>query len=81
VFETPFEGSSYRGEGARGLFNPQTDRDVTPPSLSGASYAWNMITNGGQAAATGLYIFAAEDLDSGKVWRGKFLIVKSDRED
>ena len=81
VFETRFEGSSYRGEGARGLFNPQTDRDVTPPSLSGASFAWNMITRGGQAAATGLYIFSAEDLDSGKVWRGKFLIVKSDRED
>ena len=81
VFETRFEGSSYRGEGARGLFNPQTDRDVAAPSLSGASYAWNMITSGGQAAATGLYIFSVEDLDSGRVSRGKFLIVKSDRED
>jgi hypothetical protein len=63
------------------LFNPQTDRDVESPSLSGASYAWNMITRGGQAAATGLYIFSVEDLDSGKVSQGKFLIVKSDRED
>lgn len=81
VFETSFEGSSYRGDDARGLFNPQTDRDVDPPSLSGASYAWNMITSGGQAAATGLYIFSVEDLASGKVSRGKFLIVKSDRED
>ena len=81
VFETRFEGSSYRGEGTRGLFNPQTDRDVAAPFLSGASYAWNMITSGGQAAATGLYIFSVEDLDSGRMSRGKFLIVKSDRED
>ncbi len=81
VFETRFEGSSYRGEGARGLYDPRTDRDVTAPFLSGASYAWNMITSEGQAVATGLYVFSVEDLDSGKVSRGKFLIVKSDRED
>lgn len=81
VFETRFEGSSYRGEGARGLFDPHTDRDVPAPYLSGATYAWNMITSGGQAAATGLYLFSVEDLDSGHVERGKFLIVKSDRED
>ena len=81
VFETGFEGSSYRGAGARGLFDPQTDRDVEAPFLSGATYAWNMITSAGQAAATGLYLFSVEDLDSGKVSRGKFLIVKSDRED
>jgi hypothetical protein len=81
VFETRFEGSSYRGEGARGLFDSRTDRDVSAPFLSGATYAWDMITTGGQAAATGLYLFAVEDRESGKVSRGKFLIVKSDRED
>ncbi len=82
VFDTNFDGSTYRGEGARGVYNPATDRDLsTAPYLSGATYAWNMITREGQAAATGLYIFSVEDLDSGKVSRGKFLIVKSDRED
>ena len=81
VFSTHFEGSSYAGEGARGLYDPKTDLDVPPPALSGASYAWNMITREGQAAATGLYIYSVEDLDTGKVTRGKFVIVKSDRED
>jgi hypothetical protein len=81
VFETHFDGTSYRGEGARGLYNPSAERDVPAPFLSGASYAWNLITREGQAAATGLYLFSVEDLDSGKVSRGKFLIVKSDRED
>ncbi len=82
VFDTRFDGATYHGEGARGLFNPTTDRDLaSAPALSGATYAWNLITNEGQAAATGLYLYSVEDLDSGKVSRGKFLIVKSDRED
>jgi hypothetical protein len=81
VYETRFEGATYRGAGARGLYDPRTDLDVDAPWLSGATYAWNMITREGQAAATGLYLFSVEDLASGKVSRGKFLIVKSDRED
>ena len=80
IFETRFDGSSYHGENARGVFNPVQDRDTPPPVLSGASYAWNLITLGGEAAATGLYLFAVEDLDGGRISRGKFLIVKSDRE-
>jgi hypothetical protein len=80
VFETRFDGVTYHGESARGVFNPQTDLDTGPPSLSGASFAWNMITSEGQAIATGLYVFSVEDLDTGHVSRGKFLVVKSDRE-
>ena len=39
-----------------------------------------MITDQGQAAASGLYLFAVQDEASGEVQRGKFLVVKSDRE-
>lgn len=80
VFETRFDGSTYHGEGTRGLYDPRQDLDVSPPALSGASYAWNLITDQGQALATGLYVFSVEDLDTGRVSRGKFLVVKSDRE-
>ncbi len=80
VFEQRFDGGAYRGEGARGLYDPRHDLDTPPPVLSGASYAWDLITRRGQAAATGLYLFAVEDLESGRVSRGKFLLVKSDRE-
>jgi hypothetical protein len=48
--------------------------------LSGASFAWDLISRSGQAVATGLYLYSVEDLDRGDVTRGKFLIVKSDRE-
>ena len=81
VFETRFDGANYHGADARGVYDPRTERDVGPPSLSGALYAWNMITREGQAAATGLYLYSVEDLSGGPVQRGKFLIVKSDRED
>ncbi len=80
VFETRFDGDAYRGGGARGLYDPRQDFDTAAPTLSGASFAWNLITQEGQAVATGLYLFAVEDLESGGVERGKFLIVKSDRE-
>jgi hypothetical protein len=39
-----------------------------------------MISANGQAIASGLYLYAVENLDGGAVSRGKFLIVKSDRE-
>ena len=81
IFATRFEGSAYRGEGARGLYDPRQDLDTPPPVLSGASYAWNLITDQGQAVASGLYMYSVEDLDSGQTHRGKFLVVKSDREE
>lgn len=84
VYETQFDGATYVGEGTRGIYDPNPELDVKAqaPTLSGTTLAWNLITRGGQAAATGLYIYSVED-KTGKRPRavGKFLIVKSDRED
>ncbi len=80
VYETEFDGDAYRGESARGLYDPGVDLDVAPPDLSGGAFAWNLISREGQAVATGLYLFSVRDLETGGVERGKFLIVKSDRE-
>ena len=78
VFEKEFDGATYHGEGARGIFDPRLPRRV--PELSGTSFGWNLITREGQAAATGLYMFSVEDRATGKRQVGKFLVVKSDRE-
>ena len=78
VFEKEFDGSDYHGEGARGIFDPRLPRRV--PELSGTSFGWDLITREGQAAATGLYLFAVEDRATGDRHVGKFLVVKSDRE-
>jgi hypothetical protein len=80
VFDTEFDGATYHGADARGLYDPRTDLDVDPPDLSGASYAWNLISREGQAVASGIYLFAVRDADTGQVQRGKFLVIKSDRE-
>jgi hypothetical protein len=78
VFEKDFDGATYQGEGARGIFNPS--QSLGPPVLSGATFGWNMITTEGQAVATGLYLFSVEDRATGDRTIGKFLIVKSDRD-
>lgn len=80
VYETDFDGASYNGTNARGVYDPRRELDVPPPTLSGASFAWNLISKEGQAVASGIYLYAVRDLDSGKVQRGKFLVLKSDRE-
>ena len=81
VFENDFDGATYSGTDARGVFDPRRELDVGDVRLSGRSWAWNLITRQGQAAATGLYMYSVEDRASGKRQVGKFLIVKSDRED
>jgi len=80
VKEVAFDGATYDGSSARGLYDPSSELTTGAPSLSGSLYAWDMITDQGQSAASGLYLFAVQDEASGEVQRGKFLVVKSDRE-
>lgn len=75
-----FDGDSYRTENVRGVWTPERNGDTGPPSLSGASFAWDLITDRGQAVASGLYLWTVEDQDGGPTQRGKLLVVKSDRE-
>lgn len=78
VFEKEFDGATYAGEGTRGVFDPV--KGLGRPALSGTTMAWNLITREGQAIATGLYLFSVEDKANGETKRGRFLVVKSDRE-
>ena len=77
VYETDFDGATYNGSNARGIYDPASD---LPPTLSGSSFGWDLVTRRGQAAASGLYLWSIEDRATGKRQLGKVLIVKSDRE-
>ena len=77
VYETDFDGATYNGSNARGIYDPASD---LPPTLSGSSFGWDLVTKRGQAAASGLYLWSIEDRATGKRQLGKVLIVKSDRE-
>lgn len=80
VLDHDFNGDAYQGANARGVHDPRIDRDTGAPALSGGAFAWNLITDRGQAAASGLYLWVVEDVVAGNVQRGKLLLVKSDRE-
>ena len=44
--------------------------------MSGGEHAWDLISDHDQATATGLYLFTVENLDTGEMKRGKFVIIK-----
>ena len=78
IYEVDFDGAGYDGRNARGIYRPASD---LASNLSGSMFGWDLITRQGQAVASGLYLWAVEDKRDGKRQTGKFLIVKSDRED
>ncbi|MFN8587709.1 MAG: hypothetical protein U0704_07875 [Candidatus Eisenbacteria bacterium] len=80
IYERDFDGGTYHGESAPGLYDPARDVDITPMKQSGGAFAWDLVSRRGQAVATGLYVWSVEDRASGAVSRGKLLLVKSDRE-
>lgn len=77
IYSTEFNGSTYDGSNARGIFTPGTGINSI---LSGTTFGWDLITRQGQACATGLYLWSVRDKNTGARQTGKVLIVKSDRE-
>ena len=65
--------ATYNGSGVRLL---ESTIGNTQTVFSGGEHAWDLITEYDQAAATGLYLFTVEDLKTGEVFQGKFLIIK-----
>lgn len=39
-------------------------------------HAWDLVTEADQALATGLYLFSVRDNDGGKIYTGKFVVIK-----
>lgn len=67
------DAATYRGQGTRLLESNLGSNKVV---FSGGEHAWDLITRYDQAVATGLYLFTVEDLDTGEISRGKFLVIK-----
>ncbi len=64
---------SYQGTDINNLKSVSARGNI---EFSGGEHAWDLITKWDQAVATGLYIFTVENLENGKIQRGKFLIIK-----
>jgi hypothetical protein len=80
VLSREFDGSVYHTENVRGIWTPERNPDTGEPALSGSAFAWDLISDRGQAVASGLYLWTVEDRTGGRVQRGKLLVVKADRE-
>jgi len=65
------ESDTYAGDGE--WFRRFSGDNVR---FAGGEHAWDLVTDFDQAIATGMYLFVVEDLDTGILKRGRFLIVK-----
>jgi len=72
VDEFDHDAATYNGSDIR-WYEEFSKEDA---QFSGGEHAWDLISDSDQAIATGLYLYAVEDLDSGDVQRGRFLVIK-----
>lgn len=66
-------GETYNGSDSR-WFTTYSDTKTT--AFSGGEHGWDLLSKDSQAIARGLYLFVVRDLDAGKTFRGKFVVVK-----
>ena len=66
------DASTYNGSDIE-WFNTYADGTQV---FAGGEHAWDLISTDDQAIATGLYFFTVKDENTGKIKKGKFLIVK-----
>ena len=72
VAELEHDAATYKGEDSQWF---RTFSDGTQV-FAGGEHAWDLITRGGQALATGIYLFSVEDLTTGERSTGRFAILK-----
>jgi hypothetical protein len=81
IYDADFDSATYHGANARGVYSQGRDFPIKAPTLSGSMYAWDLISRFNQAVASGLYLYSVEEVPSGRRQVGKFVIIKSDREE
>lgn len=50
--------------------------DASENVFSGGEHAWDLLTENTQIIARGIYIFTVKDLDTGKLYKSKFAVIK-----
>ena len=73
VDEFNHNGETYRGQDVRLMAERIGGNNTVLP---GGMHAWDLISAYDQAIATGLYFFSVEDLDTGEIQTGKFVVIK-----
>jgi hypothetical protein len=66
------DAATYQGEGLQWTEKFSRGNRV----YAGGEHAWDLVTKDDQALASGLYFYTVEDFATGKVQRGRFLVIK-----
>jgi hypothetical protein len=66
------DAATYAGEGMQWTEKFASGNRV----YAGGEHGWDLVTKDDQALASGLYFYTVEDLATGKVQRGRFLVIK-----
>jgi hypothetical protein len=72
VDEIEHDAGTYRGSDIQHLEELSAKNVV----MAGGEHAWDLISKYDQAIATGLYLFSVENLATGKIKTGRFLVIK-----
>jgi hypothetical protein len=72
-----YDAATYRGTEAAGIRPDNADLAQGRTLVTGGSMlAFDLLSDNGQEIATGLYLFAVENQDTGDKQQGKFLVLK-----
>ncbi len=64
---------AYNGDDIR-WFGTYSDTATT--KFAGGEHAWDLLSKDSQIIARGIYLFSVKDLSSGKIFKGKFVVIK-----
>ena len=67
--------AAYDGQDIR-WFRSFGSEDPRENVFSGGEHAWDLLTQDTQIISRGLYMFTVEDLDTGKTYTSKFVVIK-----
>lgn len=73
LIKTIEHNEEYRGEDQRWY---STYSNTEKSTFSGGEHSWDLLSESAQIIARGTYIFSVEDLETGKFWKEKFVIIK-----
>ena len=65
-----YDGTDIRWFRTFAAENPENNK------FSGGEHAWDLLSRENQIIARGLYLFTVKDKNSGKLYKGKFLVIK-----
>ncbi|GAB4374779.1 MAG: hypothetical protein Kow0075_00720 [Salibacteraceae bacterium] len=73
LIKTLYHDEGYNGSDAR-WYSTYSDPERTV--FSGGEHAWDLLSDYAQIIARGTYFFTVEDLETGHIWKEKFVVIK-----